>query len=97
MTAYVIARINVTAPEDYQMYAGQTVASAKKAGGTFLAKGGAQTRLEGDVPERHVIIRFDSRDAAIDWYTSDDYQRILPIALSSSERDIVVVDGFEEE
>ncbi|MEM6588577.1 MAG: DUF1330 domain-containing protein [Pseudomonadota bacterium] len=96
MTAYVIARITVTAPEDYQMYASQTVASAEKAGGKFLVKGGEQTKLEGDVPNRHVIIRFDSRDAALAWYQSLDYQRILPIALSSSERDIVVVDGFEE-
>ncbi|MEL7253847.1 MAG: DUF1330 domain-containing protein [Pseudomonadota bacterium] len=95
MSAYVIARITVTAPEDYQMYASQTVASAEKAGGTFLVKGGDQTRLEGDVPDRHVIIRFDTRDAALAWYQSEDYQRILPIALSSSERDIVVVDGFE--
>lgn len=96
MSAYVIARITVTAPEDYHMYASQTVASAEKAGGKFLVKGGEQTKLEGDVPDRHVIIRFDTRDAALAWYQSEDYQRILPIALSSSERDIVVVDGFEE-
>ncbi|MEM7731670.1 MAG: DUF1330 domain-containing protein [Pseudomonadota bacterium] len=96
MTAYVIARITVTEPEDYQMYASQTVASAEKAGGQFLVKGGEQTKLEGDVPNRHVIIRFDNREAALAWYKSEEYQRILPIALSSSERDIVVVDGFEE-
>lgn len=97
MTAYVIARINVTEPEDYQMYASQTVACAEKAGGKFLVKGGGQTKLEGNSPDRHVIIRFDSREAALDWYNSAAYQRILPIALSSSERDIVVVDGFNEE
>lgn len=97
MTAYVIARITVTEPSDYQIYAGQTVASAERAGGTFLVKGGAQTQLEGNSPDRHVIIRFDSRQAALDWYNSEDYQRILPIALSSSERDIVLVDGFLQE
>ncbi|MEM7597440.1 MAG: DUF1330 domain-containing protein [Pseudomonadota bacterium] len=97
MSAYVIARISVTNPEDYQIYAGQTVASAERHGGRFLAKGGGQTKLEGNSPDRHVIIRFDSRQAALDWYNSEEYQRILPIALSSSERDIVVVDGFEQE
>jgi uncharacterized protein (DUF1330 family) len=94
MTAYVIARINVTDPEDYQTYADQTVACAEKAGGRFIVKGGAQTQLEGNSPDRHVIIEFDNSQAALDWYNSDDYRRILPIALSSSERDMVVVEGF---
>ena len=97
MPAYVIARINVTDPDDYMIYANQTVACAEKAGGKFLVKGGGQTKLEGNSPDRHVIIQFDSREAALDWYASEDYQRILPIALSSSERDIVVVDGFTED
>ena len=94
MTAYVIARINVTDPEDYQTYASQTVALAEKSGGRFLVKGGRQTQVEGNGPDRHVIIEFPDYDTALNWYNSDAYQRILPIALSSSERDIVVVDGF---
>ena len=95
MAAYVIARINVTQAEDYQTYASQTVASAERAGGTFLVKGGPQTQIEGNSPDRHVIIQFENRQAALDWYNSPEYQRILPIAISSSERDIVVVDGFQ--
>ncbi|QGX98595.1 DUF1330 domain-containing protein [Roseovarius faecimaris] len=95
MSAYLIARINVTDPEDYQIYASQTVALAEKAGGRFLVKGGAQTQVEGLCPDRHVIIEFPNRQMAIDWYNSPAYQRILPIALSSSERDIVIVDGMD--
>ena len=95
MTAYVIARINVTDPEDYRAYANQTVALAEQWGGRFLVKGGAQTQIEGNSPDRHVIIAFPDRQAALDWYNSDAYQRILPIAVSSSERDIVIVDGVD--
>ncbi|MEQ9242093.1 MAG: DUF1330 domain-containing protein [Pseudooceanicola nanhaiensis] len=94
MSAYLIARITVTDPDDYQAYASQTVALAEKFGGRFLVKGGAQEGLEGNCPDRHVIIEFPDRATALDWYNSDAYQRILPIALSSSERDIVVVDGI---
>jgi uncharacterized protein (DUF1330 family) len=94
MTAYMIARINVTDPEAYARYASQTVALAERHGGRFLAKGGAQTRLEGNSPDRHVVIAFPDRQTALDWYNSDDYRRILPIAQASSERDIVVVDGI---
>ncbi|WP_294613565.1 DUF1330 domain-containing protein [Roseovarius sp.] len=93
MSAYIIARINVTDAEDYQSYASQTVALAEKFGGRFLAKGGPQTQLEGNSPDRHVIIEFPDRETALNWYNSDAYRQILPIAISSSERDIVVVDG----
>ena len=95
MSAYIIARINVTDPEDYKAYANQTVALAEKAGGRFLVKGGMQTQLEGNSPDRHVIIEFPDHETALAWYNSDAYRRILPIALSSSERDIVVVDGIK--
>lgn len=95
MSAYFIARITVTDLEDYKTYASQTVALAEKAGGRFLAKGGAQTQVEGLNPERHVIIEFPDRQTALNCYNSEDYQRILPIALSSSERDVVIVDGVD--
>lgn len=94
MSAYIVARITVTDPEDYQTYARQTVALAEKFGGRFLVKGGQQEVLEGNCPERHVIIEFPDRRRALEWYNSPEYRRILPIALSSSERDIVVVDGI---
>lgn len=94
MPAYLIARIIVEDPQVYKAYASQTVALAEKMGGRFLVKGGPQTQLEGNSPERHVIIEFPDRQRALDWYNSDDYRRILPIALSSSSRDIVIVDGI---
>lgn len=94
MSAYLIARITVTDPAEYQAYASQTVALAEQAGGRFLVKGGPQVQVEGNGPDRHVVIEFPDRQSALDWYNSDAYQRILPIALANSTRDIVIVDGL---
>ncbi|MDX5402129.1 MAG: DUF1330 domain-containing protein [Rhodobacterales bacterium] len=94
MTAYIIARIEVTDLEDYKTYASQTVAQAEKAGGTFLVKGGPMTQVEGSGPDRHVVISFPTREQALEWYHSPEYQAILPIALRSSKRDLVIVDGI---
>ncbi len=94
MAVYIIARITVTDPADYMTYAGQTVALAEKAGGRFLAKGGAQQFVEGDGPGRHILIEFPTREQALAWYNSPEYQTILPIALRSSRRDVVIVDGI---
>jgi len=93
MTAYIIARIAVTDPEDYKAYAGQTVALAERFGGRFLVKGGAMTQLEGEGPDRHVVIAFPDRAAAERFYASPEYRAILPIALRASRRDLVLVDG----
>ncbi|MBN9886556.1 DUF1330 domain-containing protein [Salipiger abyssi] len=94
MTAYLIARIEVTDPEDYATYAAQTVALAEKAGGRFLVKGGPQSFVEGEGPGRHVVIAFPDAATARAWYDSPDYQAILPIALRASTRDIVIVEGI---
>lgn len=93
MPAYVIAGINVTDPDDYINYASQTVESAEKAGGRFLVKGGEQHILEGAVPGRHAVIEFPSKQAALDWYHSDEYKAILPIALRASDRYLMIVEG----
>ncbi|MET4103060.1 uncharacterized protein (DUF1330 family) [Roseovarius sp. MBR-78] len=94
MTAYIIGRITITNPQDYAAYAEQTVALAEKFGGRFLVKGGAQTVVEGNCPDRHVVIAFPDRQTALDWYHSEEYRRILPLALSASSRDLVIVDGI---
>jgi uncharacterized protein (DUF1330 family) len=93
MPAYMIARIEVTDPEHYAVYAGQTVALAERFGGRFLVKGGPMTQLEGEGPSRHVVVEFPDRAAAEAWYASEEYQAILPIATGASRRDLVIVDG----
>ena len=95
MSAYVIARIKVNDPDDYMTYAAQTVALAEKAGGRFLVKGGDYVMLEQDDPGvRLVVVEFDTRQQALDWYNSTEYQEILPIALRSSTREALIVDGI---
>jgi uncharacterized protein (DUF1330 family) len=51
--------------------------------------------VEGNAPwPRTVVIKFDSRDAAMAWYNSPAYQEVLPLRLAASEGFGVLVDGF---
>lgn len=93
MAAYLIARIEVTDPEEYARYAARTVELAETFGGRFLVKGGAMQQLEGSGPDRHVVIAFPDRASAEAWYRSEAYQAILPLALRASRRDLVLVEG----
>jgi uncharacterized protein (DUF1330 family) len=40
------------------------------------------------------VIRFDSHEAAMDWYNSPAYGRIRPIRLEATEGYTVLVDGL---
>lgn len=93
MAAYIIARIEVKNFDAYMEYAKQTVALAESFGGTFLVKGGAFEQIEGSGPDRHVVIEFPDVKAAKTFYNSDVYQKILPIALNNTNRDLVIVEG----
>ena len=93
MSAYIIARIEVTDLDAYMEYASQTVAIAESFGGKFLVKGGAFEQIEGSGPERHVVIEFPDVTTAKSFYNSDVYQAILPIALKNTNRDLVIVEG----
>jgi len=43
---------------------------------------------------RTIVIRFPSRDDAIAWYKSTDYQAVCPLRLEATEGFAVLVDGF---
>ena len=51
--------------------------------------------VEGNAPwPGTVVIKFDSRDAAMAWYNSPAYQEVLPLRLAATEGFGVLVDGF---
>lgn len=93
MAAYIIARIEVTNLEAYKEYAAKTPALAESFGGRFLVKAGAFEQIEGSGPDRHVVIEMPDVETAKAFYNSADYQKILPIALENSKRDLVIVEG----
>jgi uncharacterized protein (DUF1330 family) len=94
MAAYVIAEVSVTEPEAYEQYKPLAGASVVAHGGSYEARGGAVESLEGEpVSGRIVILRFDSLEAARNWYNSDDYQAALPLRNASARSRVFIVEG----
>jgi uncharacterized protein (DUF1330 family) len=59
-------------------------------------RGGAPARIDGPAPpERLVVLRFESREAALAWRNSPEYRAILPIREATSTSRVYVVDGYE--
>ena len=95
MAAYVIANIHVTDAERYEAYKVQAAASIAEHGGRYLARGGKHEVLEGHwSPHRLVILEFDTYEAAIAWYESQEYDAPKDLRQKIAVSEIVVVDGM---
>jgi uncharacterized protein (DUF1330 family) len=96
MSAYVIAEVSVADPGSYEEYKPLAGASVEANGGTYAVRGGAVESLEGEpVTGRIVVLRFESLEAARDWYNSDDYQAALPLRQAAAVSRVFIVEGTE--
>jgi|TARA_B100001971_G_scaffold170836_1_gene162990 uncharacterized protein (DUF1330 family) len=92
--AYIVATVQIDDRETYQEYAAGFGAILGRYDGEIVAVSDDPTILEGAWPEtRTVLIRFASRDEALRWYNSDEYQELARIRWSASTADVIVIDG----
>lgn len=94
-SAYVIADVKVSNPEQYKGYMALTPAAVAAAGGEFVVRGGRTEVLEGNwAPSRMVVIRFSSYDAARAFYDSAQYLRARAERAGATEFfNMIVVEG----
>jgi uncharacterized protein (DUF1330 family) len=68
-----------------------------KHGGRYLTKGGSHVVLEKEravwQPERVVIIEFPDMAALKAWYTSPEYQPLIPLRQASATDMIITLEG----
>ncbi|NNE22343.1 MAG: DUF1330 domain-containing protein [Rhizobiales bacterium] len=94
MSAYMIALVNVTDPEQFKKYAAAAGPATAKYGGKYLARGGETSLFEGEMPaERLVVIEFASREAAEIWYNSPEYQAAKKLREGAATGTFMAVDG----
>ncbi len=94
MAAYIIATIEVTDPEKFEVYRGQVPATIEKYGGKYLVRGGDVKVVEGDQPERRtVLLEFKDIDTANAWYYSDDYAGPKELRIASTISNVMIVEG----
>jgi uncharacterized protein (DUF1330 family) len=95
MAAYLIANIEVKDPAKFEEYRQKVVPVIQKFGGRYLVRGGDVRRLEGNLPlKRLVVLEFPTIEAAQQFYDSDEYEPILKLRLSSTQSDLVLVQGY---
>jgi uncharacterized protein (DUF1330 family) len=94
VAAYVIYQGEILDQQKYDEYKVKAAKSIVSAGGEFLVRGGEAHVFEGNGPTGPTVIaKFDSRQAAIDWYESDEYSDIRKIREGAARATMYVVDG----
>jgi uncharacterized protein (DUF1330 family) len=91
--AYVVAEVAIHDPDAFARdYAPKVAGTLEPYGGRFLTSG-KLTALEGSIPQRFVIIAFDSVEKARAWYDSQDYQQLVPIRQKTSTSTLFIAEG----
>ena len=97
MSAYWLARANITDPVAYKKYTDQVPGILKRYGGTVLARGGRYQVMEG--PEdfhRSVVIEFPTLEQAVACFESPEYQEAAAFRRNGGGTvENVIVEGGE--
>ena len=76
-------------------YLEQIDATLAPFGGRYAVHGGDPELLEGESQGDLIMIEFDNRAVAREWYESAAYQAIVPLRAENSRGTIMFVDGVD--
>ena len=95
-SAYLIANVDVTDPEQYEQYKLLSSAAMKAHGAEVCVRGGAVEVLEGDwAPERLVMLKFQSVAAARAFNQSPEYAKARKAREGAAVMRMIVVTGAD--
>ena len=93
-SAYIIANVTVTNPEQYEEYKKWSSAAMQAHGAEVCVRGGKVEVLEGDwSPGRLVILKFPTVEAARRFNESPEYGRARAARQGAAVMRMVVVEG----
>lgn len=95
MSAYVIATYDIVDASGYEGYVPGVVPLLEKHGAEILVAEYDAQVLEGKKQGVYVVLRFESEQAALDWYNDPAYEPVKKIRLDScGNGSAVLARGF---
>jgi uncharacterized protein (DUF1330 family) len=93
-SAYIIANVDVTNPEQYEEYKRLSTIAMKAHGAEVCIRGGKVEVLEGDwAPKRFVMLKFPSTEQARKFYDSTEYAAAKRAREGAAVMRMVLVEG----
>ena len=93
-SAYILANVQVTNPAQYEEYKKFSSAAMQVHGAEVCVRGGKAEVLEGDwMPERVVLLKFPSLEAARRFNDSPEYGRARAARQGAAVMRMVLLEG----
>jgi uncharacterized protein (DUF1330 family) len=93
MRSIIVNELTVTDPVRYKVYQDQVPATLALFGGQYVSRGEPEPII-GKVPSpRIVVLEFPSRERALAWFHSPEFQRILAIRNEASTSRVYFLEG----
>ncbi len=93
-SAYIIANVTVTNPQQYEEYKKWSSAAMQALGAEVCVRGGKADVVEGDwTPDRLVILKFPSLAAAHAFNASPEYGKAREARKGAAVMRMVIVEG----
>ena len=91
---WVVAYRAISDESAVKSYSGLAVPAVQSFGGRFLTSSKSQLQAhEAGLPQRTVVVEFNSYETALAAYGSEAYQKALQALGSGAERDFRIVEG----
>ena len=95
MPAYIVARIQITKPDQYREYTLRTPKVVAQYGGRFIVRSAEIQSLEGPGETRRlVILEFPTLERARAFWDSPEYSRLRKFREGAAEAQFILVDGY---
>ncbi|GAB3762860.1 DUF1330 domain-containing protein [Ramlibacter monticola] len=93
-SAYILANVDVTDPQQYEQYKKLSTAAMQAHGAEVCVRGGAVQVLEGDwTPGRMVLLKFPSVEKARAFYDSPEYAAAKKAREGAAVMRMVLIEG----
>ena len=95
MKFYAIFEVEIKDPGWVQAYVQNVTGMVERRGGRYLSRTSTIERIEGErkPPQVMVILEWPSREAALDFYSSDEYRPYRESRLAGTRSEALLVAG----
>jgi uncharacterized protein (DUF1330 family) len=94
MSAYMVFNYVITNQDAYKAYPPAAMPTFSGIGAEVLVADHASEPKEGSPGHMTVVLRFESKDAALKWYESAEYEAVKPLRTDNSRGIAVLCDGL---
>ena len=94
MTVFLVGSYRINDPEGYAPYVPAAVETLLAHGSELLVADYASQVLEGEPGNVTIVWKFASKEVAMAWYNSPEYQAIKHLRTDNSEGTAVLVDQW---